>query len=186
MKTLIKLPGESLPQSYFDVRFKTLREPLGSPKGSEQLAGDNEAMHAWAEVDGKVAAVGRVHLILDDDDGSVVDEKAKSACPAFSPLQKGFEGDEDDSGTLILAEGLRPAVQVRAMGTLDEYQGQGLASKVLDALERESKQLWNAKTGWLQARVVAIPFYESNGWCCFGPEYDIPNVGAHVSMWKKL
>jgi GNAT superfamily N-acetyltransferase len=91
---------------------------------------------------------------------------------------------DDDSGTIIPALGLRPAVQVRGMGTLDEYQGRGLASEVLQTLEQESARLWNARTGWLQARIAAIPFYEANGWCCFGPEYEVPNVGPHVSMWK--
>lgn len=186
MKTLIKLPGESLPEAYFDVRYEILRKPLGSPKGSERLSGDDDCIHSWVEVDGKIAAVGRAHLIPDNADGSVVDQQAKSACPAFEPLQHDFEGMEDDSGLEIPKNGLRPAVQVRAMGTLDEYQGLGLASRVLSALENESVKHWNARTGWLQARIVAIPFYEANGWCCFGPEYEVPNVGPHVSMWKKF
>lgn len=185
MKTVIKYPGDQLPQEYFDVRYEILRKPLGSPKGSEHLSKDNDAINVWAEVDGKVVSVGRAHLLEDDEDGSVVDVNADSACPAFPPLSKDFTEMEDDSGTTIGPD-LRPAIQVRGMGTLDDYQGQGLASDVLSALERESIKRWNAKTGWLQARIVAIPFYEANGWCCFGPEYNVPNVGPHVSMWKKF
>ncbi|HAP69348.1 MAG TPA: hypothetical protein DCR04_06415 [Flavobacteriales bacterium] len=186
MKTIIRLPGESLPESYYDVRFEILRKPLGSQKGSERLDGDDLAIHSWIADNEKVAAVGRAHLIPADADGSAFDQKAKSACPAFGPLSADYEPIADDSGLEIPTDGLRPAVQVRAMGTLDEYQGQGLASKVLTSLEKESVNLWEAKTGWLQARIIAIPFYEANGWCCFGPEYDVPNVGAHVSMWKKF
>ncbi|MCF8463453.1 MAG: GNAT family N-acetyltransferase [Flavobacteriales bacterium] len=186
MKTVIKLPGESLPEAYFDVRYEILRKPLGSPKGSERLGGDYEAIHCWMEENGKIVAVGRAHLIPENEDGSAFDQKAKSACPPFEPLCAGYKPIEDDSGLEIPSDGLRPAVQVRAMGTLDEYQGQGIASKVLDALEKESVTLWNAKTGWLQARIEAIPFYEANAWCCFGPEYEVPNVGPHVSMWKKF
>ncbi|MCB9185914.1 MAG: GNAT family N-acetyltransferase [Flavobacteriales bacterium] len=186
MKTVVKLPGQEIPESYFDVRYDILRKPLGSPKGSERLGGDDESIHCWAEVNGKIAAVGRAHLIPETGDGSAFDQKAQSACPPFEPLCDGFKGMEDDSGTEIPTTGIRPAIQVRAMGTLDEYQGQGLASKVLSALEAESIKLWDAKTGWLQARIVAIPFYEANGWCCFGAEYEVPNVGPHVSMWKNF
>jgi GNAT superfamily N-acetyltransferase len=185
LKTIIKYPGETPPQEYFDVRYEVLRKPLGSPKGSEYLAKDNDAINVWAEVDGKVVAVGRAHLLEDGEDGTVVDVKADSACPAFPPLSANYTEMEDDSG-MTIGHDLRPAIQVRGMGTLDEYQGQGLASRVLDALESESIKLWNAKTGWLQARIVAIPFYEANGWCCFGEEYEVPNVGPHVSMWKKF
>ncbi|MCF8277247.1 MAG: GNAT family N-acetyltransferase [Flavobacteriales bacterium] len=186
MKTVVKFPGQDVPEAYFDVRFEILRKPLGSPKGSEKLAGDDEAINAWVEDDGKIVAVGRAHLIPEDADGSAMDAKAKSACPPFEPLCADYAMMEDDSGTEIPAEGLRPAIQIRAMGTLDAYQGQGLASEVLSTLETESMERWDAKTGWLQARIVAIPFYEANGWCCFGPEYEVPNVGPHCSMWKKF
>ncbi len=186
MNTVIKFPGESLPQQYFDVRYEILRKPLGSPKGSEKLSGDNESIHTWVEDDGIIAVVGRAHLIPNHADGSALDEKAESACPPFEPLCKDYEPIADDSGLEISVENLRPAVQIRAMGTLDDYQGLGLGSKVLTALENESINFWNAKTGWLQARIIAIPFYEANGWCCFGPEYEVPNVGPHVSMWKKF
>ncbi len=185
MKTIVKHPGDLISQEYFDVRYEVLRKPLGAPKGSEQLAKDNDAIHVWAEIEGQIAAVGRAHLLEDDEDGSVVDVNADSACPAFPPLSDEYMEMEDDSGTII-GPNLRPAIQVRAMGTLDEYQGRGLASKVLSVLETESIQLWNANSGWLQARMEAIPFYEANGWCCFGPEYHIPNVGPHVSMWKNF
>lgn len=186
MKTIVRLPGEHLPEEYFEVRYIILRKPLGAPKGSERLGGDNEAINVWVEVDEKVVAVGRTHLIPENANGSALDVNAKSACPPFEPLCAGYEEMEDDSGTLIPTLGLRPAIQVRGMGTLDEYQGQGLASEVLAALEKESVRLWGARTGWLQARIAAIPFYEANGWCCFGPEYEVPNVGTHVSMWKNL
>ncbi len=185
MKIVVRFPGEELPQEYFDTRFEVLRKPLGSPKGSERLAKDDEAIHVWAETDGEVAAVGRAHLLGPEEDGSVVDVEANSTCPAFSPLSADQKAKFDDNGNIIGPE-LRPAVQIRAMGTTEEFRGQGIASKVLKACELESAKLWKAKTGWLQARVTAIPFYEANGWTCFGPEYHVPNVGPHRSMWKNL
>lgn len=185
MKVVVKLPQEELPQEYFDVRYEVLRKPLGSPKGSEYLAKDNDAVNVWTEVDGKITAVGRAHLLEDGEDGSVVDVKANSACPAFGPLSHAPAMLTDDDGTEITGN-LRPAIQVRGMGTLDVFRGKGSASAILAACEENSVKVWNAKTGWLQARVAAIPFYQKNGWTCFGPEYHVPNVGPHRSMWKKF
>ena len=182
---MIRYPGEDLPEDYYNTRYEILRKPLGSPKGSEHLSGDEEAINVWVEDDNNTVAVGRAHLISESSDGSAVDVKAKSVCPAFEPLRLNAESILDDSGTVIPTN-TRPAIQVRAMGTLDNYQGKGLASKVLGALEKESIALWNANTGWLQARIEAIPFYEANGWCCFGQKYFVPNVGPHRSMWKKF
>ena len=185
MKLVVKLPKEALPEAYFDARYEVLRKPLGSPKGSEHLDKDSDAINVWAEVDGQIAAVGRAHLLDEGEDGSVVDVKADSTCPAFGPLSAEPTPMEDDNG-FPMDGNVRPAIQVRAMGTLDKYRGMGLASEALKACEKESIKVWNARTGWLQARLAAIPFYEKNGWVCFGPEYNIPNVGPHRSMWKKF
>ncbi len=179
MNLIVALPGEPLPKEYFDVRFEVLRKPLGSPRGSELLNDDDKAIHAYisltpalSEGEGaeKIIAVGRIALIAGD--GSVKDPVG-SNCPAFEPLSSS-------------SSDLRPAVQIRQMGTLPEFQGKGFAAKILFALEETAKQHWNARTGWLQARLNAIPFYEKCGWTSYGEEYDVNKVGAHSSMWKKL
>ena len=171
MTVTVILPGEPLPNDYFDVRYEVLRKPLGSPRGSELLTDDDKAIHAYISIYTKIIAVGRIALIAGD--GSVQDPVG-SSCPAFEPL------------SIPTASGLRPAVQVRQMGTLPEFQGKGFAEKVLTALEETAKKNWNARTGWLQARIAAIPFYEKCGWTAYGNEYDVNKVGPHRSMWKKL
>lgn len=185
MKLVIRFPGEHLPEAYYNARYEVLRKPLGSPKGSEHLPKDLEAINVWVEVDSEIAAVGRAHLLGPDEDGSAVDVKAKSACPAFVPLSSNCESSSDDNDTEFPND-LRPAIQVRGMGTINSFRGKGFACKILEVCEKESIRLWKAKTGWLQARVTAIPFYERNGWTCFGPEYHVQNVGPHRSMWKKF
>ncbi|MGE0637090.1 MAG: GNAT family N-acetyltransferase [Bacteroidia bacterium] len=183
MSLVITLPGEALPQEYFDVRYEVLRKPLGGPRGSELLTDDNTAIHASISIDNKIVAVGRIALIAGD--GSVKDPVG-SNCPAFEPLGEGTKSVLTDDKGEAFASRLRPAVQVRQMGTLPEFQGKGLAAKVLAALEETAKQHWNARTGWLQARIAAIPFYEKCGWTAYGEEYDVNKVGPHRSMWKKL
>jgi len=175
--------GKSLPQEYFDVRYEVLRKPLGSPRGSELLNDDDTAIHSYADVDGKIISVGRAQLIAGD--GSVKDPVG-SNCPAFEPLQKDFKKTLIDAKGTKIEEGLRPAVQIRQMGTLPKYQGQGWAAMVLEKLEKGAVDYWKARTGWLQARIAAITFYEKCGWTAYGEEYDVNKVGPHRSMWKKL
>ena len=121
----VALPESSLTESYFECRYACLREPLGFPAGAERLEDDTEAIHAWWETgEGEVVAVGRIHRIPDGSDGAQSDHAGPDAavCPAFTPLAEG--GDE-----------LRPAVQIRQMGTRDEWRRQGLASGLVIALE---------------------------------------------------
>ena len=179
----VALPHELLPEAYFNLRYEVLRKPLGSPEGSEQLNDDPQAIHAWIEDEGRIVSVGRVHKLDDHEDGSAIDSKAQSACPAFTPLTKAYQQTLDDRGRMIPAN-LRPACQFRQMGTDPSYRGKNLATRILMALELTAIEHWNVETGWLQARTAAIPFYIKNGWTPFGKPYDVPNVGPHRSMWK--
>lgn len=169
----IGLPGTLLSEAYFDCRFSCLREPLGFARGAERLADDPEAIHAWWETaKGQVLAVGRIHKIPSNSDGSQADHAGPNAtqCPPFTPLE--------ENGNL------RPAVQIRQMGTRNEWRRQGLASGLVVALEAAAVSHWGAKSGWLQARIEAIPMYESEDWDQYGDEYDVKGIGPHCSMWK--
>lgn len=166
-------PGEPAPEAYYATRYAVLREPLGRPRGSERLLDDATALHVWIEVDGVVVAVARGHLITGD--GAAADHAGPEAAkiPAFAPLAK------DDTS-------LRPAVQVRQMGVLEAWRGQGFGALALEHLVRACVQTWNARTGWLQAREGAIEFYAREGWVAFDPPYSIAGVGPHRSMWRRL
>ncbi|MDG1525211.1 MAG: hypothetical protein P8Q90_04000, partial [Candidatus Thalassarchaeaceae archaeon] len=172
----VVLPESSLTEAYFACRYACLREPLGFPIGAERLEDDTEAIHAWWETDdGEVVAVGRIHRIPDDSDGAQSDHAGADAavCPAFTPLVSG--GGE-----------LRPAVQIRQMGTRDEWRRKGLASGLVVALEAAAISHWDAKSGWLQARIEAVPMYAGEDWIQFDDEYEVKGIGPHLSMWKIL
>ena len=169
-------PGGILPEAYFECRYACLRGPLGFPIGAERLQDDGDAIHAWWETEqGEIVAVGRVHRIPDDEDGLQSDHAGPGAatCPAFAPLSDG-------------GVSLRPAVQIRQMGTREEWRRKGLASGLVIALEAAAISHWDAKSGWLQARVAAIPMYKSEDWIQFGDEFDVKGIGPHYSMWKML
>ncbi len=177
-RSRIATPGEELPEAYFATRYLTLRQPLGFPLGTEHIADDGQALHAWVEVDDEVVAVGRAHLIPPDEDGSVADHAGVDAptCPAFTPLT--------GAGGFPTPNDLRPAFQIRQMGTLEKWRRQGCAKDILKLLETGARTQWGCASGWLQARVPAIPFYERMGWAAFGPTYEVEGIGPHVSMYK--
>ena len=167
----VKGPYWTPDSRYYDCRYAVLRQPLGFPRGAEILEDDDQAIHAWVEDSGKVVAVGRAHLIPKESDGSQADHAGPGAahCPAFGPLVSG---------------GPRPAIQIRQMGTLDSYRRRGHAAEVLCQLEKSSVELLSASAGFLQAREIAIPFYQSQGWEIIDDPYEIVGIGPHRSMMK--
>ena len=171
-------PSDDLPITYFSTRYETLRKPLGFPLGSEKIDDDSDAIHAWVEVDDEVVAVGRAHLIPSDSDGSAADHAGPGSakCPAFDPLN-GADGFPNP-------QRLRPAFQIRQMGTLENWRRKGCASEVLEQLESGAVEIWGCTSGWLQARTPAIPFYERMGWMAYGEMYEVDGIGPHVSMYK--
>ncbi|MDC0341136.1 hypothetical protein OAM96_04170 [Candidatus Poseidoniaceae archaeon] len=175
LEVKVRLPGEDIPESYFQCRYDVLRHPLGFPIGSERLVDDSEAIHAWVERDGVVLCVGRAHLIDASSDGSAADHAGPGAsiCPAFGPLQQ-------------INSQNRPSIQIRQMGTRQQGRRQGLASTVLAALETNSIQHFSAKTGFLQAREAAFSFYQSQHWQMIDSPYIIEKIGPHHSMMKQF
>jgi GNAT superfamily N-acetyltransferase len=159
-------------EGYYNARYEVLRSPLGMLRGSERLPDDAEALHGWIELDGVVLCVGRAHLIPLGSDGGGKDHDGPHAAiiPPFGPL--------------VSATAQRPAFQIRQMGTLAKHRRKGLAATVLDALECEMVRLYGAKTGFLQAREHAVPFYEAQGWTVIDPAYEIAEIGPHRSMMK--
>lgn len=169
----VLLPPNMPSESYFDCRFAVLRAPLGFERGAERLADDDQAIHAWVPSGEHIVAVGRAHLIANDSDGSAPDHAGPNAskCPPFGPLS-----DPEN----------RPAIQIRQMGTREEAQRRGYASEVLSMLEKAAVTHFAARVALLQAREKAIPFYLSQGWQLIDEPYEIPNIGPHRSMMKRL
>ena len=158
--------------AYYDCRYAVLRQPLGFERGAEILDDDSEAIHAYIEIDRRIVAVGRSHLIPPTSNGSQSDFPGQTGpkTPPFSTLHANN----------------RPAIQIRQMGTLDTHRRQGFAAHLLQALEKASVQQFDAVCGFLQAREVAIPFYQSQGWEVVDEPYSIPDVGPHRSMMKQF
>jgi L-Ala-D/L-Glu epimerase len=80
---------------------------------------------------------------------------------------------------------IQKAWQLRGMATLPEVRGSGHGRDLVAACV-EAAQNAGGEIIWCNARVVAHAFYAKHGWETMGPEFDIPTVGPHFRMWRRL
>jgi len=75
--------------------------------------------------------------------------------------------------------------QLRGMAVLKRHQGKKLGK----ALLKHGEALLKSKgisLVWFNAREVAISFYKRNGYTIIGDSFEIPIIGIHFVMYKKL
>ncbi|MFK7972559.1 MAG: class IV adenylate cyclase [Bacteroidia bacterium] len=75
--------------------------------------------------------------------------------------------------------------RLRQMGVLPDLQGKGVGRKIMERAfdilrEQEVPYLW------CDAREVAFSFYESLGFAYISDYYDVPKVGPHRRMLKRI
>ena len=71
------------------------------------------------------------------------------------------------------------------MGILDQFQGFGLGRLLVETDETMVKQK-GAKLRWLDARLIAVGFYKRLGFTIIGDQFEVPKVGPHYVMYKRL
>lgn len=82
-------------------------------------------------------------------------------------------------------EGAERAWRLRGMATLPEVRGQGYGGALLErclahAVER------GGDTAWCTSRVPAVGFYRRFGFETEGGVFDVPPIGPHVLMRRRL
>ena len=75
--------------------------------------------------------------------------------------------------------------QLRGMATLIESQGAGAGKLMLQEAFSILAEM-NIDVLWCNARLIAVDFYKKQGLETLGELFDIPLVGAHYVMFKKL
>lgn len=75
--------------------------------------------------------------------------------------------------------------RLRGMGVLEDYQGLHIGKYLLNHSITFLKEK-NIKRLWFNARIIAVNFYKNNGFKIIGPIFNIPNVGDHYLMHKKI
>lgn len=99
-----------------------------------------------------------------------------------------FDGGQNVAcATLLLTEWHgTPAYQLRGMATAPDYQNQGIGAALLDFSERHILEHTPVRQLWCNARTTAVSFYERNGWSRASDVFDVPDVGEHRKLCKRL
>ncbi|MGB0255571.1 MAG: GNAT family N-acetyltransferase [Flavobacteriaceae bacterium] len=77
------------------------------------------------------------------------------------------------------------SVQLRGMAVLEYFQGQGIGKQLVAHAEQYVRQQ-HICTVWLNARLIAVPFYEACGYQKQGETFELPYGGTHYNMIKQL
>jgi GNAT superfamily N-acetyltransferase len=75
--------------------------------------------------------------------------------------------------------------RIRGMATLPEFRGRGLGGELLKACVRHA-DAHDARLVWCNARVGAVDLYPRQGFEVSGPGFDLPGIGPHYLMIRKL
>jgi GNAT superfamily N-acetyltransferase len=79
----------------------------------------------------------------------------------------------------------RGAFRLRGMAVEPSLQGRGYGGLLLDAC-LDHARAHGGTSLWCNARVNACGFYLSRGFAVEGPQFDIPGVGPHYLMRRKV
>jgi GNAT superfamily N-acetyltransferase len=86
---------------------------------------------------------------------------------------------------LLPDHGDEPALQLRGMATALQVRGQGFGRALVLACESFARER-GLKLLWCNARTAAVPFYEKLGWRIVSEQFEIPDVGPHFRMARRL
>lgn len=75
--------------------------------------------------------------------------------------------------------------QLRGMATLKEFQGFGAGKLMMQEVFSILIKL-NINYLWCNARIIAVDFYKKQGLQTMGKKFEIPYVGEHYVMFKKI
>ncbi|MFM2202306.1 MAG: hypothetical protein RL040_1506 [Bacteroidota bacterium] len=75
--------------------------------------------------------------------------------------------------------------RLRAMATDPDYRRMHAGDYLL-SFACEELRMRHVDVLWCDARLVAVPFYESIGFSKFDDVYEVPLIGPHHFMWKQL
>lgn len=77
------------------------------------------------------------------------------------------------------------AYRLRGMATDSSYLRKGYGDQIM----QEAFQILKSKECdllWCNARLIAVPFYQSVGFQEVGELFDIPEIGPHYYMYKRI
>ncbi len=78
-----------------------------------------------------------------------------------------------------------PAWRIRGMAAQEHRRGQGLGTLVLEGLI-DHVSAGGGGVLWCNARMKASTFYERAGFVARGEVFDLPGIGEHRQMWRRI
>lgn len=75
--------------------------------------------------------------------------------------------------------------RLRAMATSPKVRGENFGKKIIEFAINELQKR-NVELLWCDAREIALGFYEKMGFTLVGDFYEIPIIGKHKLMYKKI
>jgi len=75
--------------------------------------------------------------------------------------------------------------QIRGMAVLEQHQKKDFGKALISHCEQVCKKQ-EIDLIWFNARMVATGFYEKMGYQKIGFPFEIPDVGEHITMFKKI
>lgn len=103
----------------------------------------------------------------------------------------GLYDNEDIAGVISVFRAANPAFtdelqfQIRGMAVLPQHQKKGFGEQLVQHAEEYVKQA-GGNLIWFNAREAATGFYKKTGYHITGSPFDIPGVGTHYVMYKRL
>jgi GNAT superfamily N-acetyltransferase len=79
-----------------------------------------------------------------------------------------------------------PAYQLRGMATRSDLVRRGIGRALLTFIEDLVRDQTPLQLLWCNARASAVEFYQRTGWVIASEEFDIPTVGPHHAMTRRL
>lgn len=81
-------------------------------------------------------------------------------------------------------KGPRP-YRLRGMATHPDHRGRGAGGLIVRHAIEELRKL-DCTLVWCNARIKAVPFYEREGFETHGEAFELPGIGMHYVMWRKV
>ena len=96
-----------------------------------------------------------------------------------------FAGDELVAVGFVCPDGGAGAWRVRGMATAPEHRGRGAGAAILAQLVAHARAE-GATRVWCNARTPALSLYERAGFEPESEEFDIPGIGPHFVMARRV
>ena len=96
-----------------------------------------------------------------------------------------FDGDEVVAVGFVCPDGKPGEWRVRGMATAPEQRGRGIGAAILDALVEHARSQ-GATRVWCNARTPALRLYERAGFERESGEFEIPGIGPHFVMARRV